>query len=271
MPGRRRAALTCRRRPSSRPTSACRTAVTLDQRLRRQSVRRSRASSCTPAPPARMPRSHRTSPGGRARRRQRTPDSVSGRRSTTAFTPGCFGTSVTPVDLSALSDPANGVLITGSGQSFVLINLTRGQGDDRVFAYSDTTLTTSDVQNLAQAAANRFDAGASLGGRRRNGSEACCSRSDSRRCRLSYRRRRRPPLITRPSSGLRLVPLQTAQLGPAGASLALDYGSGPIASEGRVLETPRRHHRSSARATERAASSAATPSTTATRSPAARE
>ena len=71
---------------------------------------------------------------------------------------GVLGTSVTPVDLSALSDPANGVLITGSGQSFVLINLTRGQGDDRVFAYSDTTLTTSDVQNLAQAAANRLDA-----------------------------------------------------------------------------------------------------------------
>ncbi len=69
-----------------------------------------------------------------------------------------LGGSITPVDLSALSDPANGVLITGSGQSFVLINLTRGQGDDRVSAYSDTTLTTSDVQNLAQAAANRLDA-----------------------------------------------------------------------------------------------------------------
>jgi hypothetical protein len=66
----------------------------------------------------------------------------------------------TSVDLSGLSDPASGTLITGSGlsQSVVEINLTNGQAGDSVFAESDQMLTTSDVQTLAQALATRLDA-----------------------------------------------------------------------------------------------------------------
>jgi hypothetical protein len=68
------------------------------------------------------------------------------------------GSSIAPVDLSALSDPANGVLMAGSGRSYLVINLTRGQAVDSVFATSDTTLTTSDVQTLAHVTATRLDA-----------------------------------------------------------------------------------------------------------------
>ncbi len=66
----------------------------------------------------------------------------------------------TPVDLSTLSDPASGTLITGSGlaASIVEINLTRGKAGDFLFAESDQALTTSDVKALAQAAETRLDA-----------------------------------------------------------------------------------------------------------------
>jgi hypothetical protein len=66
--------------------------------------------------------------------------------------------SITPVDLSGLSDPGNGALITGGPYSLALINLTRGQASDRVVAISASSLTASDVQALAEKAAARLDA-----------------------------------------------------------------------------------------------------------------
>ncbi|HEY2353322.1 MAG TPA: hypothetical protein VGH79_00290 [Gaiellaceae bacterium] len=70
-----------------------------------------------------------------------------------------FGSSGSPVDLSGVGDNAVGYLDTGSGGSSVDITLTNGQAGEHITASSDATLTASDVQSLAQAAANRLDAG----------------------------------------------------------------------------------------------------------------
>jgi len=64
-----------------------------------------------------------------------------------------------PVDLSAVGDGAVGYLISGAGQSMVEITLTNGQAGESIFATSNSTLHASDVQSLAQAAANRLNAG----------------------------------------------------------------------------------------------------------------
>jgi hypothetical protein len=70
------------------------------------------------------------------------------------------GDTVTPVDLSALDDPATGYLVTHSGGgSAVLITLTNGQAGTFISGASQSTLQASDVQSLAQAAETRFDAG----------------------------------------------------------------------------------------------------------------
>jgi len=70
-----------------------------------------------------------------------------------------LGGAATPVDLSAVGDGATGYLINDSGQSEALVTLTNGQAGESIFASSNSTLQASDVQSLAQAAANRLDAG----------------------------------------------------------------------------------------------------------------
>jgi hypothetical protein len=72
-----------------------------------------------------------------------------------SFTSG----TITPVDLSAVSDPATGYLVSDSGVTGAAIELTNGQAGEFIFAVSKSALQASDVQNLAQAAANRLDAG----------------------------------------------------------------------------------------------------------------
>ena len=71
------------------------------------------------------------------------------------------GATVSPVDLSALDDPATGYLITGDhfGGSEVFVTLTNGQAGTFIRAVSDSILQASDVQSLALAAESRFDAG----------------------------------------------------------------------------------------------------------------
>jgi hypothetical protein len=70
------------------------------------------------------------------------------------------GVTVTPVDLSAVGDGATGYIITGFGApSQASITLTNGQAGESITAVSSSTLQASDVQSLAQAAANRLDAG----------------------------------------------------------------------------------------------------------------
>jgi hypothetical protein len=69
------------------------------------------------------------------------------------------GGSGSPVDLSAVGDNARGYLDTSDGNSSVAITLTNGQAGESISAYSDAVLKASDVQSLAQAAANRLDAG----------------------------------------------------------------------------------------------------------------
>jgi hypothetical protein len=69
------------------------------------------------------------------------------------------GETVTPVDLSALSDPATGYLITGDDGSDAVVTLTNGPTGEVILGKSTSTLQASDVQSLAQAAANRLDAG----------------------------------------------------------------------------------------------------------------
>jgi hypothetical protein len=69
------------------------------------------------------------------------------------------GETVTPVDLSSLDDPATGFLVTGGGQSEAFVTMTSGQAGESIVGSSDGTLTTGDVLSLAQAAANRLDAG----------------------------------------------------------------------------------------------------------------
>ena len=75
------------------------------------------------------------------------------------FSFGLFGDSGSPVDLSAVGDNATGYLDTSGGSSSIEITLTNGQAGESISAYSDGTLQASDVQSLAQAAANRLDAG----------------------------------------------------------------------------------------------------------------
>ncbi len=77
-----------------------------------------------------------------------------------AFSLGFFGDSGgSPVDLSGVGDNAIGYLDTSGGSSNVTITLTNGQAGESISAYSDAILKDTDVQKLAQAAANRLDAG----------------------------------------------------------------------------------------------------------------
>jgi hypothetical protein len=69
------------------------------------------------------------------------------------------GETVTPVDLSSVDDPATGYLVTGDGQSEAFVTMTKGQAGESIMGASDGTLQVSDVLSLAQAAANRLDAG----------------------------------------------------------------------------------------------------------------
>jgi hypothetical protein len=69
------------------------------------------------------------------------------------------GVTVTPVDLSSVKDPATGYLVTEAGDSAALVTVTNGQAGESIAGYSHSALQVSDVQSLAQAAANRLDAG----------------------------------------------------------------------------------------------------------------
>lgn len=69
------------------------------------------------------------------------------------------GVTVTPVDLSSVDDPATGYLVTGPGESDALVTVTNGQAGESIVGASHGTLHVSDVQSLAQAAADRLDAG----------------------------------------------------------------------------------------------------------------
>jgi hypothetical protein len=75
--------------------------------------------------------------------------------------PGYF-TQVTPVDLSAVGDEAQGEIITISGdgytRSVAVITLHSGSVADVVFASRRIPIDPSDVAPLAQAAADRLDA-----------------------------------------------------------------------------------------------------------------
>jgi hypothetical protein len=70
-----------------------------------------------------------------------------------------FGGTATPVDLSAVGDGATGYLINDSEEHSVQVTLTNGRTGVFVTASSESTLHASDVQSLAQAAADRLDAG----------------------------------------------------------------------------------------------------------------
>ena len=63
------------------------------------------------------------------------------------------------VDLSSVGDSATGILIGGSDGSVVAFTLTNGQAGAFVVGFSSGGLQDSDVQSVAQAAANRLDAG----------------------------------------------------------------------------------------------------------------
>ncbi|HEY2353323.1 MAG TPA: hypothetical protein VGH79_00295 [Gaiellaceae bacterium] len=69
------------------------------------------------------------------------------------------GVTVTPVDLSAVGDGAVGYIVNGFGVSQARITLANGRAGESIEAVSKTTLQASDVQSLAQAAADRLDAG----------------------------------------------------------------------------------------------------------------
>jgi hypothetical protein len=69
------------------------------------------------------------------------------------------GVTVTPVDLSSVDDPATGYLVTGPGESAALVTVTNGQAGESIVGLSHSALHVSDVQSLAQAAADRLDAG----------------------------------------------------------------------------------------------------------------
>ena len=69
------------------------------------------------------------------------------------------GGTVTPVDLSSVDDPATGYIVSGRDGSAAYVVLTNGQAGESIVASSKNTIQASDVQSLAQAAANRLDAG----------------------------------------------------------------------------------------------------------------
>lgn len=70
------------------------------------------------------------------------------------------GGTATPVDVSTVGDNATAYLLQGDGQSVAEVALTNGQAGETVVGVSQSAaLTASDVQSLAQAAANRLDAG----------------------------------------------------------------------------------------------------------------
>ena len=75
------------------------------------------------------------------------------------FGSGFGGGTVTPVDLSAVGDGATGYIVQQSDQSTAHVTLTNGQAGESVVAISQSPLQASDVQSLAQAAADRLDAG----------------------------------------------------------------------------------------------------------------
>lgn len=70
---------------------------------------------------------------------------------------------VAPVDLSGVGDNAKGQILVFSvnGQSLYIgmVGLSRGEASDLVLVTRATPLQTSDVQSIAQAAANHLDAG----------------------------------------------------------------------------------------------------------------
>jgi hypothetical protein len=71
---------------------------------------------------------------------------------------------ITPVDLTAIGDGARGVIAevtpsSGPAEWLALIGLSNGQASDFVLAESQSQIQASDVQSLAQAAANRLNAG----------------------------------------------------------------------------------------------------------------
>ncbi len=73
---------------------------------------------------------------------------------------------ITPVDVTAVGDGATGeiVQVTQSGSTawYAIIGLSSGDASDVVIAVSQTQIQPTDVQSLAQSAANRLNAG--LGG-----------------------------------------------------------------------------------------------------------
>ncbi len=72
---------------------------------------------------------------------------------------GGGGGSGTPVDLSSVGDGATGYVVNESDGSLVYIRLANGQAGESVVALSNSPITNTDAQNLAQSAANRLDAG----------------------------------------------------------------------------------------------------------------
>jgi hypothetical protein len=70
----------------------------------------------------------------------------------------------TPVDVSSVGDGAQAEILAFSPTNdspvyFAIVALTSGQATDLLFTISGTAIQPSDVQNVVQAAANRFDAG----------------------------------------------------------------------------------------------------------------
>ena len=72
---------------------------------------------------------------------------------------GLQGGTASPVDVSAVGDGATGYLIASDEGWEVLVTLTNGQAGESIFGISKSPLQASDVQTLAQAAADRLDAG----------------------------------------------------------------------------------------------------------------
>lgn len=70
---------------------------------------------------------------------------------------------VTPVDVSSIGDADQAEILHFSTSSreayFTIVVLSRGQATNLLYAFSPSSIQPSDVQNLAQLAANRLDAG----------------------------------------------------------------------------------------------------------------
>jgi hypothetical protein len=81
------------------------------------------------------------------------------------FAPPDFTTTVTPVDVSSVGDNAQASIVSvtpkGSGAPIYLavVILTKGQATDLIFAGKQVPIQSSDVANLAHAAASHLDAG----------------------------------------------------------------------------------------------------------------